>query len=322
MKLPMRELLERLHSAKRPGWLFTGGSKRCAFQIGVAELLDEIGCRPSALLGVSGGSWNAAAIAVGNLRRLRAYWRFFSRMPYVDLANLFRDEHSPFIYSELHRRAFERYVGREALAAAPIPVSVAITRLSDRRLQIVDLRGAPDPFAVMLASSYLPPYFTHPVIIDGEAYGDGGIANNAPYEYLLEQGCDLVVVIAPGAEEDGGIFRNLDDWDHHIPGSLEDQVVLLRPRRRLPCSFTENDWQALELTINIGYARGRELIFGEDHSMLTELQGNGVSPVLGLLRAQRSASRLLIAAQRARQKAEDGTSVRSKTHGSPRTSDG
>jgi predicted acylesterase/phospholipase RssA len=320
----MAELLERLLSAKRAGWLFTGGSKRCAFQIGVAELLDEIGCRPSALLGVSGGSWNAAAIAVGNLRRLRAYWRFFSRMPYVDLANLFREEHSPFIFSELHRRAFERYIGREALAASPIPVSIAITRLSDRSLHIVELRQHPDPFAVMLASNYLPPYYTHPVIIEGEAYGDGGIANNAPYEFLLEQGCDLVVVIAPGAEEDGGIFRNIDDWDHYIPESLLDRVVLLRPLRRLPCSFAENDWQALELTINIGHARGRELIFGEDHSVLTGLQGNGVSPVRGLLRAQRSASRLLIAAQRTRQqKTEDGTtSVRYKTNGSPSAPDG
>jgi len=319
----MLDLHERLLSAKRAGWLFTGGSKRCAFQIGVAELLDEIGCRPSALLGVSGGSWNAAAVAVGNLARLRAYWRFFSRMPYVDLANLFREEHSPFIFSELHRRAFERYVGREALAASPIPVWVAITRLSDRSLQIVDLRTHPDPFAVMLASSYLPPYFTHPVVIDGEAYGDGGIANNAPYEFLLEQGCDLVVVVAPGAEEDGGIFRNLDDWDHHVPESLEDRVVLLRPRRRLPCSFTESDWEALELTINIGYARGRELIFGEDHSVLTALQGSGVSPVRSFLRAQRSASRLLIAAQRARrQKGKSGTtSVRSETNAT-RTPDG
>ncbi|MFN2442908.1 MAG: patatin-like phospholipase family protein [Thermoanaerobaculia bacterium] len=320
----MPSVLERLTAARRPGWLFTGGSKRCAFQIGVAELLDEIGCRPSALLGVSGGSWNAAAIAVGQLSRLRAYWRFFSRMPYIDLTNLFREDHSPFIFSELHRRAFDRYVGKDALAAAPTPVWVAITRLSDRTPRIVDLREHPDPFAVMMASNYLPFYYTHPVILDGETFGDGGIANNAPYEFLLEQGCDLVVVIAPGAEEDGGIFRNLDDWDHQIPDTLAEQVVLVRPRRRLPCSFTESRWDALELTMNIGYARAREMILGEDHSALTGIQGAGMSPVLGFLRAQRSASRLLTAAKRGRlDEAESGTaSVPTGTHGSPGTRGG
>lgn len=292
----MDGLLERIRQARKPGWLFTGGSKRCAFQIGVAEALDELGFRPAALLGVSGGVWNAAAIAVGNLRRLRNYWRFFCRMPFVDLTNILREARSPFIFPELHRRAFERYVGREALRRAEVPVFVATTRLSDRVPKIIDVRSVDDPLAVMLASNYLPPYYTRPVLIDGEAYGDGGLANNAPYEFLLEQGCDLVIAMAPGAEEDGGIFRNLDDWDHAIPQEYQDRVILIRPRRRLPCGFTENEWETLELTMNIGYARAREVLLGEHHPELTGIHGNGVSPVLHLLRVRRRAGELLTSA--------------------------
>ena len=84
----MRSTLDRLRAAKKPGFLFGGGSARCIFQVGVVETLLSLGIRPAACLGVSGGAWNAAAVAVGNWRRLRFYWRCFVRWPYIDLLNL------------------------------------------------------------------------------------------------------------------------------------------------------------------------------------------------------------------------------------------
>ena len=78
------------------------------------ELLDELGIRTAVCVAVSGGAWNAAALAVGSQRRLRYYWRAFSRMPHVDLRNLLR-EHSPFNYAAMHRRTFRRYVDPQRL---------------------------------------------------------------------------------------------------------------------------------------------------------------------------------------------------------------
>src|SRR5439155_16402906 len=79
-RLTAPAMLERLRNANAVGLLFSGGSARCVFQVGVTETLYDLGIRPAACLGVSGGAWNAAAVAVGNWRRLRAYWRFFWRM--------------------------------------------------------------------------------------------------------------------------------------------------------------------------------------------------------------------------------------------------
>src|SRR5438094_1925548 len=124
---------------------------RCIFQVGAIETLYELGVRPAICLGVSAGAWNAAAVAVGNWQRLRHYWRFFARMPAVDLTNLLR-EHSPFIWSRLHKRAFDRYVGSMRIKAADtLPLYIALTRLRDRRQVIVDARQSTDPFRVMLA---------------------------------------------------------------------------------------------------------------------------------------------------------------------------
>src|SRR4051812_43292576 len=88
--LPVTAALHLLRSSKKTGFLFSGGSMRCIFQVGVLEPLRELRITPAMTLGVSGGAWNAAAVAAGNGHRLRGYWRFFSRMPYVDLRNLVR----------------------------------------------------------------------------------------------------------------------------------------------------------------------------------------------------------------------------------------
>lgn len=278
--MPQTEALSMLRSGERIGFLFTGGSSRCAFQIGVAEALFELGVQPAACLGVSGGAWNAAAVAVGNTARLRAYWRFFIRMPSLDVTNLLRPDRSPFLYRKVHERAFARYVGIERLRSAPVPVWIAVTRISDRTLTILDARAREDPLELLLASNYLPPFYTVPPLIDGARCADGGIANNAPYEYLLKNGCDRVVLMTTKGEDEGGIFRNFGDFDHAIPDSLRERVVVIRPRHRLPCAFAERQWPALDRVADIGRARAREVLLGESHADLTELRGSGFSPLL------------------------------------------
>ena len=282
------ERLARLRGAKRLGFVFSGGAARCAFQIGVVECLFELGLRPAETLGISGGSWNAAAVAVGNWHRLRPYWRFFTRMPYLDPSNLFTEERSPFRWSRLHRRAFDRYIRTDAVKASAIPVWVAVTKLDDVSLHIFDARLVDDPVRLLLASSYLPFFFTLPVLIDGVKYGDGGFSDGLPYEFLLERGCDQVVILAVKGESEGGLFRNTGNFDHQIPGELADRVLVIRPRHRLPCGFAERDWPVIRRTADIGYARAREVLLGEARPELTGIRGRGVSPLVAALRFRRT----------------------------------
>lgn len=253
--------LERLSRARKIGFLFCGGASRCIFQVGAVETLYAFGIHPAVCLGVSGGAWNAAAVAVGNWRRLRAYWRFFCRMPALDVSNLLR-EHSPFRWRTLHERAFRRYIGHARLRAEhTLPLFVALTRRRDRASVIADVHHAADPLEVMLASNYLPPFYTHAPVIDGERYGDGGFADGLPYETLFAQGCDMVVVISQKGVCEGGLFRNLDDPDHVI---ADERVVVIRPRHPLELSFTERRWERLALIADLGAARARELLLGEE----------------------------------------------------------
>ncbi|HEX9162905.1 MAG TPA: patatin-like phospholipase family protein [Thermoanaerobaculia bacterium] len=266
--------LDRLLTAKRVGYLFSGGSARCIFQVGVTETLYGLGVQPSMCLGVSGGAWNAAAVAVGNWRRMRPYWRFFVRMPAVDLTNLLR-EHSPFIWTRLHDKAFERYVGSERIKGeSTLPLYIAMTRLRDRTSIIADAKASKDPFRILLASNYLPPFYTHAVEIDGERYGDGGFSDNAPYEFLLDQGCDAIVLMASKGESEGGLFRNGKDFNHVV---RDERVIVIRPRHRLPLSFVERRWDRLAPIADLGALRAREILLGERHPQ-TDLAAKGSAP--------------------------------------------
>lgn len=269
----MTDALDLLRNAKSPGFLFSGGSSRAVFQVGVMETLETLNIRPAMTLGVSAGAWNAAAVAAGSGRRLRSYWRFFCRMPYVDMGNLFR-EHSPFIWSRLHERAFRRYIGVERLRANALPALIALTRLRDRASVLIDLQQSEDPLRVLLASNYLPPFYTHPLTIDGERYGDGGFSDNLPYEAMFERGCDAVVIMASKGESEGGLFRSNRDFDHEISRQYRDRVVVIRPRHRMPLGFVERRWEKLAPIADLGALRAREVLLGERHPA-TDLAARG-----------------------------------------------
>jgi predicted acylesterase/phospholipase RssA len=271
-------LLDVLLRAKKIGLLFSGGSMRCVFQVGVVEALRELGVQPAMCLGISGGVWNAAAVAVGNAHRLRPYWRFFSRMPHIDVTNIVR-EHSPFIWSRLHERSFGRYVGNERMKSPDtLPVYVGLTRLRDRAHVLVDARTAGDPFRLLLASNYLPPFYTHPLDIDGERYGDGGFTNNIPYEALFARGCDAVVLMAAKGESEGGLHRTVHDSEHVIPAEFANRVIVIRPRHRLPLGFVERRWEKLAPIADLGKLRTREVLLGESHPQTELLAARGPAP--------------------------------------------
>ena len=277
------ESLRLLRSASRVGLVLSGGSARCAYQIGAIETLVELGIQPALCVGVSGGAWNAAAVAVGHAHRLRVYWRAFSRMRGLDLRNLLR-EHSPYRWNEIHRRTFSRYVGPERLRRPETrPVFVGVTRLSDRQPLYYDLRTAEDPLKVLLASNYLPPFYTHAPRIDGERCGDGGMCDNIPYEKAFEEGCDAVVLVTMKGESEGLPYRNPREVEHAIPAEYRDRLIVIRPCHRLPTPFLERRWPVLVQAIELGRLRAREVLLGEVHPA-TAIRTDRIAPTMLLAR--------------------------------------
>jgi len=273
-----RGVLQRLLNAKNIAYVFSGGSSRCAFQVGVVECLYALGIRPSVCIGVSAGSWNAAIVAARREHRMRFFWKSFMRMPHVDLRNLFV-ELSPWRYARMHRRNFARFIGDALSSPDALPCHVSLTRLRDRANVIVPVKDV----EVLIAANYLPPFYTSTPRIDGERYGDGGITDNAPYEFAFRLGCDAVVLMTVKGESEGGIYKNAADTDHEID---DPRVVVIRPRHRLPYSFTERRWHKLAELMHLGDLRAREVLLGERH-VETDIHANGASPSVRLMRLWR-----------------------------------
>jgi predicted acylesterase/phospholipase RssA len=276
----MTEALQRLREARRVGYVFSGGSARCAFQVGAIEQLAAAGITPSLCIGVSAGSWNAAIVAARIDRRARYYWKSFFRMPHVSLRAVLT-HHSPYRFSEIHRRTFARFIGQRLQAPGALPLFVSVTRLRDGENLLLRANDLPDPVELLLAANYLPPFYTHAPRIDGERYGDGGASDNAPYERAFAEGCDAVVLMTVKGESEGGIYRNPRDVDHLIPAEYRDRVVVIRPRHRLPFRFTERRWQLLDQLVTLGALRMREVLYGEYHPA-TEIRAAGESPSVKL----------------------------------------
>ena len=278
--------LEELRNAKKVAYVFSGGSSRCAFQVGVIERLRELGVKPAMTIGVSAGSWNAAIVAARNEHRIRYYWKSFIRMPHIDLRNLVR-ELSPWRYAHMHRRNFARFVGERLTASDALPCFISVTRLRDRQGFIFNVRDVDAPIDLLLAANYLPPFYTRTPRIGGERYGDGGVTNNAPYEAAFAEGCDAVVLVTLKGESEGGIYKSAFDIDHVIPDAYRDRVVVVRPRHRLPYSFTERRWHKLTELMLLGDLRAREVLLGERHPE-TEIRAAGESPTVRIMRLWRA----------------------------------
>lgn len=277
--------LEQLQAAQKVAYVFPGGSSRCAFQVGVVERLSSLGIKASMTIGVSAGVWNAAAVAAAIEHRLRFYWKSFMRMPDLDLRNLIL-EHSPFRYAHLHRRTFTRFIGDRLTAPGALPCYISVTRLRDRANVLLGVHEVDDPFGLLLAANYLPPFYTRTPLVNGERYGDGGMTDNAPYEVAFAHGCDAVVLVPLKGESEGGIYKSTRDVDHVIPMEYRDLVVVIRPRHRLPFRFTERRWEKLAELMHLGDLRTREVLLGERHPE-TEIRAAGESPSVRLLRLWR-----------------------------------
>lgn len=287
----MTEALDRLRSAEKVAFVFSGGSSRCAFQVGVIERLSALGIHASMTVGVSAGAWNAAIVAARVELRARFMWRSYCRMPHIDLRNLFA-EFSPWRYAEMHRRNFARFIGDRLHASDALPCFISVTRLRDRKGFLINARDVARPVDLLLAANFLPPFYTRTPRVLGERFGDGGVSNNAPYEIAFEHGCDAVVLVTVKGESEGGLYKSTDDVDHEIPAAFRDRVIVIRPRHRLPYAFLERKWSRITELMTLGDLRAREVLLGERH-LETDVRAEGDAPTMRLLRWWMAVRRLL-----------------------------
>jgi NTE family protein len=216
----------------RIGLALGGGAARGFAHIGVIQVLEENGIRPSLLVGTSVGSLVAAMYASGKSgAELAVLAESMDEYAFTDWSFPGRG----LIRGEALARYVREHTGGRPIEQMRLPLGIVATDL-DSGQPILFQRG--DPGMAVRASSAVPAVF-QPVRIGAREYVDGGLVSPVPVRFAHEMGAEVVIAVDISAVPEGSptgdamrmllqTFAIMGRSINHF--ELRDADIVLRPR--------------------------------------------------------------------------------------------
>jgi NTE family protein len=215
------------------GLALGGGAARGFAHVGVIQVLEEAGLRPSLVVGTSAGSLVAALYASGrNGQQLQSVAMSMDEAAFADWTLPI------FNRGVLRGEALARYVntqvGGRLIEAMALPLGIVATDLNTGQ-GVLFRRG--DTGTAVRASSAVPAVFL-PVRIGGQEFVDGGLVSPVPVRYARAMGAELVIAVdisaAPESNPSGDplqillqtfaiMGKSINSWE------LKEADVVVRP---------------------------------------------------------------------------------------------
>src|SRR5450830_901811 len=172
------------------GLVLGGGAARGFAHIGVIQVLEEAGIRPSLVVGTSAGSLVAAFYASGKTgAQLQQIAESMEEATFADWTLPI------FSRGMLRGEALARYVSTQVngrlIENMPLPLGIVATDLNSGQ-GVLFQRG--DTATAVRASSAVPALF-QPVKIAGREYVDGGLVSPVPVRYARQMGAELIIAV-------------------------------------------------------------------------------------------------------------------------------
>jgi len=239
----------------RIGLALGGGAARGFAHVGVIQVLEEHGIKPSLVTGTSAGSMVAAFYASG---KTGAQLQHVAET--MDEA-AFTDWTLP-IFSRgiLRGDALAKYVQNQVssrqIEDMPLPLGIVATDLQNGQ-GVLFRRG--DTATAVRASSAVPAIF-QPVRIGNREYVDGGLVSPVPVRYAKQMGADFVIAVdistPPESSPSGDTFQILMQTFNIMGKSintleLREADVVVRP---LLAGVGSADFNARKRSIAAGRA--------------------------------------------------------------------
>jgi len=230
-----------------------GGAARGFAHVGVIQVLEEAGIRPTLVTGTSAGSLVAAIYASGkNGKQLQ---RVAETMEEATIA----DWTLPlFTRGMLRGDALARYVneqvGSRLIEDMALPLGIVATDLNSGQ-SVLFQKG--DTGTAVRASSAVPAVF-QPVKISGRDYVDGGLVSPVPVRAARKMGAELVIAVDISSAPEGGVTAGTLDvllqtftiMGNSINGfELKDADIVVRP---LLVGVSSADFSARKRSIDAG----------------------------------------------------------------------
>jgi NTE family protein len=239
----------------RIGLALGGGAARGFAHVGVIQVLEENGIKPSLVVGTSAGSLVAALYASGRTgQQLQATAVEMDEAAFADWTlpifnrGLLRGEAlGRYVNVQVHNRLIENMA---------VPLGIVATDLASGQ-GILFRRG--DTGTAVRASSAVPALFL-PVKIGGQEYVDGGLVAPVPVRYARQMGAEVVVAVDISNPPEGNpsadplqillqtfaiMGKSINVWE------LKDADVVVRPALR---GMSSSDFTGKRRAIDAGRA--------------------------------------------------------------------
>jgi NTE family protein len=217
----------------RIGLALGGGAARGFAHVGVIQVLEEAGIRPSLVAGTSAGSLVAAIYASGKTgAQLQQVAETMEEAAIADWSLQI------FSRGALRGEALARYVNAQVnsrlIENMPMPLGIVATDLNTG-VDALFQRG--DTGTAVRASSAVPAVF-QPVKISGRDYVDGGLVSPVPVRAAHKMGAELVIAVDISSPPEGNLMGGTLDillQTFSIMGKsintfeLRDADVVVRP---------------------------------------------------------------------------------------------
>ncbi|MEN9377879.1 MAG: hypothetical protein RL710_3036 [Pseudomonadota bacterium] len=180
------------------GLALGGGAARGFAHIGVIQVLEEAGIRPSLVVGTSAGSLVAAFYASGKTgAHLQQLAESMEEATFADWTLPL------FSRGMLRGEALARYVSQQVngrlIENMAIPLGIVATDLHNGQ-GVLFQRG--DVATAVRASSAVPAVF-QPVRIAGRDYVDGGLVSPVPARFARQMGAELIIAVDISSAPEG-----------------------------------------------------------------------------------------------------------------------
>lgn len=180
------------------GIAMEGGAIRCSFSTGIVQALAENGIVADSVCGTSAGACCAFGYQADRYDKILEVLTLDSNKSYYGIKELLRSFH--YVNLEKMMHILTNGVDMQSFFQASIQSDFTATCLETGKAAYLSYHNNDEKqlFQSIIASSALP-VVCDAVEVDGLHYVDGSIADPIPFQHLLNQGCDKVIVILTGS---------------------------------------------------------------------------------------------------------------------------
>ncbi len=231
-----------------------GGAMRGMYTAGVLDVFMENGVEFDAVIGVSAGALfgvNYLSKQIG--RAIRYNKKYNKDKDYMGIRPLLKEGNIISTDYAYVRVPHELDVfDDETFKRSRIPFYAVISNVETGEPEYVRIHSVFEQMDTLRASGSMP-YVSKPVVIEGKKYLDGAVADSIPFEYMLNNGYDRVVVV---------LTKRKGYVKHAVPAWFSNM-------------FYKNDYPLFAKT-----AADRHIMYRGEMKRLRELEASGIAKVI------------------------------------------